>query len=160
MVLLKIWLILSFLFVFYQDSKTRQVYWFLYPLIGILALIVQAYFNSFIITLVNSLFNILLIVIVLIVGYIYSKMIMKRDFINGSFGIGDLLLFIFLCFTFSTITFTILFSFSLLFSLIVHFALKQKNKDTTVPLAGYMSLFFATVYLTSFLINPAYLYSY
>ena len=160
MLLVKVFLILTFLFVFYQDYKTRLVYWFLYPLIGILAFIVQTYFNNFSVMLVNSLFNMLLLATVMIVGAIHSKMIMKRDFINGSIGIGDLLLFLFLCFTFSTITFTILFSFSLLFSLILHFILNHKNKDATVPLAGYMSLFFATVYLTSFFINPAYLYSY
>src|SRR5690606_12987489 len=116
--------------------------------------------NSYIITLLNSLLNIITMSIIILICYLYSKFIMKKEFINGSIGIGDILLFIFLCLTFSSIAFIILLAFSLIFSLLLHQIAKQKKNNLTVPLAGYISLFFAAIYIVSFFITPSYLYSY
>ncbi len=160
MLLLKLLVILCFIVIFYQDNKTRMVYWFLYPLVGIGAFFIQVFYNSYIITLLNSLLNIITMSIIILISYLYSKFIMKKEFINGSIGIGDILLFIFLCFTFSSIAFIILMAFSLIFSLLLHQIAKQKKNNLTVPLAGYISLFFAAIYIVSFFITPSYLYSY
>jgi hypothetical protein len=67
--------------------------------------------------------------------------------LSDVFGLGDALLFIGLCLAFPIAAFITFFVFSLLFSLLVHFIFKQKLKDKTVPLAGYMSLFFSGVYI-------------
>lgn len=158
--IVKLILIITFLTILYQDYKNRLVYWFLYPLAGILAFTIQTQHNSLTGSLANSAANFVVIITVIIVSYIYSRVIMKKDFINGSIGIGDILLFLFLSLTFATITFIVLFSFSLFFSLILHIILKRKKTDTTVPLAGYISLFYAAVYFISFFIAPAHLYSY
>jgi hypothetical protein len=50
--------------------------------------------------------------------------------------------------------------FSLVFSLVLHLALQYKNKEKTVPLAGYMSLFFGVVYAISFFCKNHLLYAY
>jgi len=153
-------LILVFIYIFMQDYKDRMVYWFLYPILGLLSFIVQLYYNAVVLTLTNTAVNLLLISIVIIVIYFYSRIVMKQRFSNESIGTGDLMLLIFLTFTFSTISFIILFVFSLIFSVVLHVYLKNKSVDKTVPLAGYISIFFAAVYFISFFTAPKYLFAY
>jgi hypothetical protein len=152
-------LIFSFLLVFYQDTKDRMVYWFLYPLCGIAAFIIQYKYVGMMTAIINSLINICFIAIILSTAFFYSKTVMKKPFINGSMGSGDVYLFLFLSFTFTTSAFILLFVFSLCFSLVLHLYLKNKTLHTTVPLAGYMSLFFSGVYIAGFFLEPKYLYS-
>ena len=152
-------LILIFLLIFYQDTKDRMVYWFLYPLNGILSFFIQWHYIGLMPTTANSLINICFVLIILGVGYAYSSAIMKKPFINGSMGSGDILLFLFLTFSFTTSTFILLFVFSLCFSLVLHLYLKNKTTHSTVPLAGYMSLFFSAVYIAAFFLEPKYLYA-
>jgi hypothetical protein len=57
-------------------------------------------------------------------------------------------LFFVLAFSFSSISFIILFVFGLIFSLVLHLLLKKKSKHSTVPLAGYLSLFFSIAYVS------------
>ncbi|MFT6637664.1 MAG: hypothetical protein ACJAYP_000220 [Flavobacterium sp.] len=64
-------------------------------------------------------------------------------------------LFFSLCFLFPTIIFWVLFLTSLIFSLLIHFFVK---KDTNIPLAGYMSLFFASILFTSLFLKQNILY--
>ncbi|MFD0963855.1 hypothetical protein [Pseudofulvibacter geojedonensis] len=67
--------------------------------------------------------------------------------IKEAIGLGDILLFIALTCTFSLVSFITLFVSSLLFSLLLHLISSKGNKEKTVPLAGYMSLFFAISYI-------------
>lgn len=136
--------------VFIQDRKDREVYWFLFPIIA-LASGVLLYNNLlpelFYITL---LINLLFIIILITVVFFYSKFKLKTT-ITKTFGLGDGLLFIALVFTFSSVSFMILFVFGLLFSLLIHVVFKKNSKYKTVPLAGYLSLFFAIAYLSYWL---------
>lgn len=91
--------------------------------------------------------NLMFVLILIVVVFLYSKIKLKTT-ISNTFGLGDALLFSALAFTFSSISFVILFVFGLLFSLVLHLALKSKAKHKTVPLAGYLSLFFTIVYVT------------
>jgi len=153
-------IILVFFIIFWQDSKDRLVYWFLYPLIGVLAYVIQSNtINNYILVIYNSLLNMILVSLIVIIAWIYSAVIKKKKFLNESIGIGDILLFIFLCFTFTTITFIILFVFSLIFSLVLYQYFKTRILQDTVPLAGYIALFFAAVYVVSFFIQPKYLFA-
>jgi hypothetical protein len=143
----KIVLIMSLIMVFYQDLKERQVYWFLFPIIAICSgvllyntMFIELFFTTIII-------NILFIIILLSVVFIYSKLKLKTQ-ISNTFGLGDGLLFFTLAFTFSSVSFLILFVFGLVFSLLIHIAIKKKSEFTTVPLAGYLSLFFSIAYLS------------
>lgn len=79
-------------------------------------------------------------------------------FINGSFGLGDLLFFYTVSIAFPSFTFSILFMSSVFFSFVIHLIFKNKLKDETVPLAGYMALFFAIVFFTNIFFNPFHLY--
>ncbi len=155
---LKLLLIIVFAIVLFQDFKNRLVYWFLYPIIGILAFAIQSYSVPITIAFSNSSFNLLFVALILGVSFVYIR-IRKLDFLNA-IGIGDILFFIFISFTFSIVSFLVLFVFALLFSLILHFVLGNKKEQQTVPLAGYMSLFFGVVYITTFFYNSSFLYAY
>jgi hypothetical protein len=145
--ILKIILICLLAIIFYQDYKQRQVYWFLFPLSALCCAIL--FFTSTISELFISaiLLNLSFVLLLLGVIFLYSKFKLKLPF-NTVFGMGDVLLFTALIFTFSSVSFLIVFVFALIFSLILHLFLSPYSKEKTVPLAGYMSLFFALTYMS------------
>jgi hypothetical protein len=157
---LKLGLITLFLLIFFQDFKDRKVLWFLYPLVGILVLILQIQKVNLYSTLVNVGCNLSFVLILLFVCNLYAKLKLKKPFLSEVFGLGDVLFFIFISFSFSTISFLILFVFSLFFSLILHQFLKNNHPEETVPLAGYMSLFFGSIYGIGLFYNDNFLYAY
>lgn len=154
---LKTALVLVFILVFVQDIRERKVFWFLFPIVGVLVGILH--FQSTLPELfwISVLLNMAFVALLLIVVYLYSKFKLKVT-IKETFGLGDALLFVALVFTFSTVSFLIIFIGSLLFSLVLHMLTKKSNKATDVPLAGYMSLFFLFAFIANWthLINDLY----
>jgi len=137
---------MSLIMVFYQDIKERQVYWFLFPIIALCSGILL-YNNMFTELLYTTIIvNILFVFILLLVVFLYSRIKLKTS-ISKTFGLGDGLLFVALAFTFSSVSFLILFVFGLIFSLLIHLAINKSSRFTTVPLAGYLSLFFVFAYM-------------
>lgn len=158
MLFIKIILIISLLMVFLQDLKAREVYWMMFPIIGITSGFLM-YSKVFSLLFYTTIFiNISFVLILILVVYLYSKLKLKTS-INKTFGLGDGLLFIALAFTFSSVSFLILFVFGLLFALLLHLILKRKSELKTVPLAGHLSLFFAISYLSHWagLLKPVYI---
>jgi len=157
LVIVKCILLTTFLFVFFQDIKERQVYWFLFPIIGLCCgvLLYKKQIPEIVLYTVTT--NVLFVVSLLVIVFMYSKFKLKTAFKN-TFGLGDVLFFFAIAFSFSSISFIILFVFALIFSLVLHLFLKRKSTYKTVPLAGYMSLFFACIYVTHWLgfINTIY----
>ena len=133
--------------VFLQDIKERKVYWFLFPIIAVCSgvLLYKNMFSELFYTTISI--NIGFVLVLLFAVFLYSKIKLKTA-ITKTFGLGDGLLFLALVFTFSSVSFLILFVFGLVFSLIIHLVLKRNSKFSTVPLAGYLSLFFAITYLS------------
>ncbi len=132
--------------IFYQDIKERNVYWFLFLLVASCAgylYYISTFFELFWRT---SVINLGIVGIIFLVLTAYTKLKLKVA-LSDTFGLGDALLFIGLCVAFPVAAFIIFFVFSLLFSLLIHFLFKQKQQETSVPLAGYMSLFFIGIYL-------------
>jgi len=144
-VILKIILLAALVMVLLQDIKERQVYWFLLPIIALCSGVLL-YSNMFQqVFFMTLLINLVFVSILILIVYMYSKFKLKTP-ITQTFGLGDALLFFALAFTFSSVTFLVLFVFGLFFSLILHLFLSKKSKYKTVPLAGYLSLFFAIAY--------------
>lgn len=159
-IVLKILLVIILFLIFYQDTKDRLVHWFLYPLVAVLGCMLQSKYIGFIPAIVNTGINLMLVLLILGLSYLYAITVLKKRFLNESIGVGDILFFVCLPSTFATTSFIVLFVFSLFFSLLLHLILSRKHTDETVPLAGYMALFFAIVYIVSFFTGPKYLYSY
>lgn len=160
MLLVKVFLIGIFALIFFQDCKDRKVYWFLYPMVGILVFFLQMEIVPIYSVLVNAGFNLLFVFVLLLVCYLYASLKLQRPLLKEVFGLGDVLFFIFIAFSFSIVSFFVLLIFSLLFSLLLHFVLQNRQTEKTVPLAGYMSLFFGVVYGISFFWNSNFLYAY
>ena len=156
---LKVAVIVVLLLIFWQDTKDRLVTWFLYPLAGILAYAINAQNAGPVPALANALVSLFLIAFVIAISYFYAVTVAKKKFLNESIGSGDLLFFACLPCTFATVSFIVLFVFGLVSSLALHLCLHRQQADATVPLAGYMALFFAVVYVISFFTEPKYLFS-
>ncbi|XLS30037.1 hypothetical protein ACJD0Z_04250 [Flavobacteriaceae bacterium M23B6Z8] len=140
---------ISFFMVFLQDIKTRTVQLYLFPLITILGSVLFFLKTNTEIFVWFIGYNLVLTSLVMLCLYAYSAIILKKSFLKEAFGLGDLLLCYGLCFLFPTYTFIILLAFSILLSLVFHLIFKRKSAFQTVPLAGYMSLFFALVFASN-----------
>jgi hypothetical protein len=161
MIELKIVLILLLAVITWQDIKDRLVYWFCYPLVGILGFYIQKDFSQMDSIIINSIVNLSLVATVMLILWVYSKIILKKKLINQSIGMGDILFFLALAFCFSIVSFYVLFVFSLVFSILMHFLLKKNYKEhTTIPLAGYMAVFYIFVYISTFFTNSNFLFAY
>ncbi|GGI58499.1 hypothetical protein [Winogradskyella haliclonae] len=147
MIVFKIILVLSLIYILFQDVKERKVYWFLFPIV-MMATGVLFYSHTLPeLFLVNAMLNSMFIGLLFFVMYLYSKFKLKTA-LNQVFGLGDALLFIGLIGSFSVVSFIMVFVFSLVFSLVLHVLLKAHQKEKTIPLAGYMSLFFLLTYIS------------
>lgn len=149
---IKLLIIVVFLSIFYQDNKERLVSAYLYFFVAILGITLYS-FNTptYLVMFFEILINLLIVSLVLALAFITNRLFFKYKFLNHSFGLGDLFMFLSICFLFPSTTFTIFFTFSLFFSLITHLTLNKKNK--TIPLAGYMSLFYALIYIFTIIFN-------
>lgn len=148
MIFLKILLVFSFLIVLWQDVQSREVYWFLFPIIGVCCGFLYFLNTMPELFLISIFMNLIFLSILLLVIYLYSKYKLKSS-LKTSIGSGDVLLFFALCLSFSSVSFITCFVLSLTFSLVLHLLFKKRDSIKTVPLAGYMSLFFVLVYLGS-----------
>lgn len=144
MFILKIILVLSFGMIFYQDTKDREVYWLLFPLVW-LCVSLLFYFKTITELFIMALIiNLTFISLLLFVIFVYAKLKLKTNFYHA-IGLGDVLFFYAVACSFSTISFLVIFICALIFSLVVHFIMEKETKS--VPLAGYMSLFFGLIYI-------------
>ncbi|MFY0482510.1 hypothetical protein ACI6PS_07875 [Flavobacterium sp. PLA-1-15] len=159
MIVLQLTVIALFLIVLRQDYKDRRVSWFLFPLIGLLCFSIQLLKIGSISAIVNTVFNLIFTLLIVLVCFLYARWKLRRPFLKEVLGFGDILFFGSIAFAFSITSFLVLFIFSLFFSLMLHMALQNKQSDRTVPLAGYMSLFFGTVYLIDLIFNYPLLYT-
>lgn len=150
MIVLKITLFTILTIILIQDFKDQKVYWFLFPMVGVLSGILfysQTLPIQFTMAIVM---NLIFVFVLLTTIFIYTKLILKST-IKSVIGSGDILLFMVLIFTFSTISFIVLLTCSLIFALIMHLLLNKRYKVKTVPLAGYMCGFFSITYLAFWL---------
>jgi hypothetical protein len=158
-ILFTLLLISILLLIFWQDNKDRMVWWFLYPAAGLFAYILQAFQNGIQISFINAVINIFFCSIIISITLLYCVVIMKKKFINESMGSGDLLLLLFISFTFAPVTFIFLLTSSFVFSLLLHLCWSRKHVHRSVPLAGNISLFFAAVYFISLFAVPKFFFS-
>ena len=146
-ILAKIALIIILLWIAYQDIKPREVYWFLFPAVAIFGGLLFYAVDSVGLQGYSVLINLMVITMFLLIIHFYVKLKMGASLISV-IGLGDVLLFIALGCSFTSMAFILTFVFSLIFALVLHLYLSKKQHFQTVPLAGYMSIFYAVIYLT------------
>jgi hypothetical protein len=135
----------------YQDFRERAVLWALFPIMALLLgylHFIHVHYSAF---FSNVLLNLLLTAMILMVLFLYTRWVSRTKFLDHSFGLGDLLFFCAMCFGFPSITFIVLFSSALIFSLAAFFALKKNMSHPTVPLAGLMGLFLISVFVLQYI---------
>ncbi len=144
-----------------QDFRERKVYWFLFPFLGmVLCTIYYGVAVDSIVFLLNIALNMIFMVVVVLLIFLYAKIIAKQKFVNHSLGLGDMLFFVAIALGFPTVTFLILFVNALLFSLLGFLVLKGRLHQPTVPLAGFMSVFFIVLLGYSLFFKTPSLYVY
>ena len=158
-IVIKIALIFLLVLIAFQDIKDKKVNWVLFPITAIL--LFTLYQNSTALNLSYTflLMNIFMVSSILGILFIYTKYISRMEFLNVSFGLGDVLFFYAFALGFPTITFLILFVSSIVFSLIISFFRSKEYIVTGVPLAGLMSLFLAVIFSFGFIPSIPSLYT-
>jgi len=154
----KILFISSLLAVFYQDIRERKVYVFLFML-GIFFGSIIYYQHSFIeVFLVNIAINTVIIGVLSLILSAYSRIILRKK-LSEAIGFGDFLFFILLAVSFPTIAFLLLFSTSLIFSLLLFLILKSSFTVKTIPLAGLQAFFLSLVLILNWFFNFVNMYA-
>ncbi len=145
------------LWVLYQDIKYREVY--LLSLISFTFLVGWRNWNTHVFWktfLVESVINLLLVLILLASSFIYLVLIKKRK-PSELIGIGDLFLFLAFAVGYGISKFYIHVFLALLASLLIHLLVKRNYvKHQTVPLAGYMAAYFLIENLLDLINLPIY----
>jgi len=142
----------------YQDIKDREVYAFIFPVLAI-GLGMLHYFNVYPVQFFMAT-GINLIVVLMILGilYVYTRLRIKKPFFKEVFGLGDALFFVALALGFPTVTFVVILVFSLLFSLLTWIVFKRSVVHSTIPLAGYMSIFLGVLFFMNYTVTSLKLY--
>jgi len=136
--------------IIYQDLSTREVYWFLFPMLAlVLGSLFFLYCPEPMVMLYNSLLNGLLVSGILLTLFLFTKLVLKQKFLDHSFGLGDLFMFYAISVGFPSITFVILLVTCLVGSLGFYIVFKARTKDKSVPLAGLMGFCLLCILMAS-----------
>lgn len=146
---MKLVLILSLVFISYQDIKERKVFLLNLLLSGFL-LSFTFYSSSFLweIYLKEILINTMLVSILILVLWLYTKFKMKLK-LTEAIGLGDLIFFYVLALGFPTLSFVVIFCTSIIFSQILFLILSFVKELKTVPLAGFQAFFLTIIIIVN-----------
>ncbi|MDA9316478.1 hypothetical protein N9Q58_01025 [Polaribacter sp.] len=136
----------------FQDFKERKVSLSLLVLAILLGGSIHFQQQNRAVFLVAIAINVLIVFILFLIIGVYAKIKMKQPVFNV-IGLGDLFFFMVLAVSFPTLSFLVLFVFSLIFSWSIFMLIKQHLKEETVPLAGLQSLFLMLVLMTNWITN-------
>lgn len=143
--------------IIYQDFKIKAISWYLLPVLFIPVIIKGLQYLCFQLLLQYFLINIVFVLLLFIGVTIYYSIKNKKltNIINTSIGLGDILFFIVLCSTFSTINFIIFILITLILISIIYGILIYllKISDKRIPLAGNMAIFLIILILLNFIVK-------
>lgn len=147
--ILKFSLLTGLATILYQDVRERAVWWFLFPVFTVIAGYLHFKESLSELFLLRVVFNIGAIALIFLFSFFYAQLKMKINFFKEAIGLGDILFFFGLSVAFPTEAFVVILVFSMIFSLGLHAFVSRKQKDQTIPLAGYSSLFLIFIYLSN-----------
>lgn len=131
----------------FQDFLERQVYWFLFPLLfllGITRIPIQDFWPQ---AATRVLFNLLFLLLVLTLVFIYFRLLKGMSFqsLKSQIGLGDILFFISLSSFFPYEDYMLFFSLSLFLALFLSIPFLILKQNFTIPLAGLQASFLAII---------------
>lgn len=142
-------LIITLLTIAYQDFKSREVQWFWFPLLLVLALFKIWYLDQFK-ELFSFLLNVIMVLLQLLLLTLYFS-IKERKLINiadSYLGWGDILFLLNLCFLLSPLNFILFYLVSLLVTITSYLIYNAfVNSSKPIPLAGLQAIVFTIVYI-------------
>ncbi len=142
-----------------QDFRERKVYLFL--LIGLAIVMALFYYlkSDTLVYLSNISMNLTVLVVLMGILFLYSKFKLKQT-LSTALGLGDVLFFTVIAISFPVATFIIVFTCSLIFSLILYLLLKPTLSKKSVPLAGLQALFFLLIFSFNWMFHFTDLYAF
>ncbi|MEM7086264.1 MAG: hypothetical protein AAF489_08790 [Bacteroidota bacterium] len=149
LVVAKIGTVLVLTVIAWQDFKERQIWWFLVPLFAILGTyLFYTHSSSMQHYGTALLINAGLVLLILLVLYSYVRWVLRKNFLQEAFGLGDVLCLIAFAVSLPTLSFLYFLVSALFFSFLLNGILKLvlRNQPKSVPLAGTISLFLVFVY--------------
>lgn len=142
------------LFNSYQDFKSRSIFWINIPVLVALFLAVNYLYDIYVPSLTEIYIGISIIFFqVIFVSLFFYLKYRKLNILDKMIGIADVVFLLLLAFVFSPVN---LIAFELLLfltSLVVSFLIKQakSQSDTTIPLAGNLTLALAVLFLFEYI---------
>lgn len=136
---------LVLLAIIYQDLTYRKIHIAL-PVVLMLLLIVGTYRNGNL--NINSMLEILMFLILNMIGIFVYFSFKNKKIVNPFakyIGLGDILFLIAILPLFILRTYMLFFITGMLFSLLLYLIFKNRLKFNSIPLAGYLSLYLATL---------------
>lgn len=145
--------------IIYQDFKSREISWFLIPLLFV-AGIANALYHIELFEFTSYVGINLSIIILNLLGvtlFISLKEKKLKNIIDSYLGLGDVLFFLVLTTIFSPFNFILFFIGSILITSIVYVGviLFKQQKQTLIPLAGAMSLLLVIALVVQY-IHPSF----
>jgi len=144
----------------YQDIKDRMVFLVLFPLAGAFLALMHWHRTVPETFLIGVGANLFLVSSIMLILWLYTRYVRGKQFLNVSFGLGDVLFLYALALGFPSMTFVVVLAFSLCFAIAVQAIVILFDHKKTVPLAGYMSIFLVAVILCSLGFKQIDLYAY
>jgi hypothetical protein len=146
-------LLLSLLFVFFQDWKYRRIHVTLPIAIFSLSFYIIQQQSNIVLKIMS--YNTVFFLITLSVLTIYMSL-KNKQFLNpfqNYFGLGDLLFYIAITPLFLLQKYILFFILSMIFAVVMQLGLKKIIKQESVPLAGFSALFLIMIILNDTLLN-------
>ncbi|MDZ7743574.1 MAG: hypothetical protein U5Q03_18005 [Bacteroidota bacterium] len=125
--------------------RFRAVSWILFPVLAavfFIAGIIDKGLDKYLVGTGIALLLIMIQMLLILLVFTLRKNKEKKGFINHVFGLGDLLLFVVLCFAFSPFNLVLFLTLSSIITMGIYLPLTILKKDSVlkIPLAGMISL--------------------
>ncbi len=146
--ILTLFTVSTFLWIFYQDMRSREIYLLSYLVLYVL-FIIHFLVRNFVFLHSSIIINIWIVFAVyslLAIYYVlkYKRLVFKK--LKSAIGMGDILMLPAFIFFFSPINFIIIYILSLLIAL-VYSAVNYRSGIVTIPLAGIQAFIFSVCLL-------------
>jgi hypothetical protein len=137
MIIAFIILLISLFCICIQDWKTRQIWWFLPPIVFACGL----YLSKEELVFYECLLSFCFVAFLISSLYLYIKFRFHNlNLFKSYFGLGDLLMLLSFIPFFSFQNYVYFFTVTTIFSLVIHLIVHSLRKQETIPYAGYLAI--------------------